>query len=185
MKNEEPKQEINAAPVETPPQKGSMSVFLYILLLFSAALLLMCLSSLIHQRNNTEALGKLQSSVSVMQEVQNLQDKIIKLHDNLRDAEDELERTQAAQSEAEARADASQKRAEALERLYIMEAQYQEGRYRACQGSIEAFAASGLLDHLPTESPGGGVVSPLERYRQLQDATFARLHPPTVETPPE
>lgn len=190
MRNEEPKRETDAASAngnpETPPaSKGGMSVFVYILLLFSAALLLMCLSSLIHQRNNTEALGKLQNSVSVMQEVQNLQDKIITLQDARRDLEEQLKQAQAAQSEAEAQADAERKTVEALERLYMMEAQYQEGRYRACQGSIEAFAASGLLDSLPTESPGGGVVSPLERYRQLQDATFARLHPPTVETSPE
>ena len=187
MRNEEPKQETDAASApETPPaSKGGMSVFVYILLLFSAALLLMCLSSLIHQRNNTEALGKLQNSVSVMQEVQNLQDKIITLQDARRDLEEQLKQAQAAQSETEAQADAERKTVEALERLYMMEAQYQEGRYRACQGSIEAFAASGLLDSLPTESPGGGVVSPLERYRQLQDATFARLHPPTVEAPPE
>ena len=196
MRNEDPKQDAKAAsvegkadaaaPVETPPpSKGSMSVFLYILILFSAALLLMCLSSLIHQRNNTEVLGELQNSVSVMQEVQNLQDKIITLQDARRDLEAQLEQAQEAQSEAEAQTEAERKTVEALERLYMMEAQYQEGRYRACQGSIEAFAASGLLDSLPKESPGGGVVSPLERYRQLQDATFARLHPPTVETPPE
>ena len=190
MRNEEPKQDPETASVEKPdsasaPSKGSMSVFLYILILFSAALLLMCLSSLIHQRNNTEVLGELQNSVSVMQEVQNLQDKIITLQDARRDLETQLEQAQEAQSEAEAQTEAERKTVEALERLYMMEAQYQEGRYRACQGSIEAFAASGLLEYLPKESPGGGVVSPLERYRQLQDATFARLHPPTVETPTE
>ena len=114
MKNEEPKQEINAAPVETPPQKGSMSVFLYILILFSAALLLMCLSSLIHQRNNTEVLGELQNSVSVMQEVQNLQDKIITLQDLRDELEEQLEQAQAGQSDAEAQADAERKTVEAL-----------------------------------------------------------------------
>ena len=190
MMNEEPKRETDAASAPEKPEtpsasKRSMSVFVYILILFSAALLLMCLSSLIHQRNNTEALGKLQSSVSVMQEVQNLQDKIITLQEARDELKTQLEQAQRAQSETSAELDAARKRVEALERLYIMEAQYQEGRYRACQGSIEAFAASGLADSLPTESPGGGAVSPLERYNQLQEATFARLHPPTVEPPPE
>ena len=190
MRNEEPNRETDAAPVNETPEtpsapKGGMSVFLYILILFSAALLLMCLSSLIHQRNNTEALGKLQSSVSVMQEVQNLQDKIITLQEARDELKTRLEQTQDAQSETSAELNAARKRVEALERLYVMEAQYQEGRYRACQGSIEAFEASGLSDSLPSESPGGGVVSPLERYSQLQEATFARLHPPTVEAAPE
>ena len=77
-----------------PETQGRMSVFPYILILFSAALLLMCLSSLIHQRNNTEVLGELQNSVSVMQEVQNLQDKIITLQDARRDLETQLEQAQ-------------------------------------------------------------------------------------------
>lgn len=173
-------------------RKGGMSVFLYITMLFGAALLLMCLSSLIHQRDNaeilgknTEALGELRNSVSVMQEVQNLQDKIIQLQEDVRGLEAELKQAQEGQSEAAARADAEHRRVEALNRLYAIEAQYQTGRYQACQGSIEAFAASGLAESLPTEAPENGVASPLERYRQLQDAVLARLSPPTVGTPPE
>ena len=168
-----------------PETQGRMSVFPYILILFSAALLLMCLSSLIHQRNNTQVLGELQNSVSAMQEVQNLQDKIITLQDTRDELETQLQEARDAQSQEAARADALEKRLNALERLYMIEAQYQEGRYRACQGSVEAFAASGLADSLPTESPGGGVASPMERYRQLQEAVLARLHPPTVEAPEE
>ena len=167
MNNEEEKTE------STP--KGNMSVFLYILLLFSAALLLMGLSSLIHQRNNTEALGKLQGSVSVMQEVQNLQEKIIDLQEERRTLEDELKDARAEQSETSAQAAKAERQAEAMRRLYLIQAQYQEGRYRACQASIEAFEADGLSDSLPSESPGNGVISPLDCYRQLQEAAPARI----------
>lgn len=173
-------------------RKGGMSVFLYIAMLFGAALLLMCLSSLVHQRDNaellgknTEALGELRNSVSVMQEVQNLQDKIIKLQEDLRGLEAELKQAQGGQAEASEQAEAERKRADALACLYAIEAEYQTGRYQACQGSIEAFAASGLVESLPTEAPEGGVASPLERYRQLQDAVLARLSPPTVGMPPQ
>ncbi|MBR4211007.1 MAG: hypothetical protein IKR84_01285 [Oscillibacter sp.] len=155
--------------------KGNMSVFLYILLLFSAALLLMCLSSLIHQRNNTEALGKLQSSVSVMQEVQNLQEKIIALQEERRALEEELEEARAGEREASAQTAEARRQADAMRRLYLMQEQYREGRYRACQATMQAFEAEGLSDSLPDESPGNGVIPPLDYYRQLQEAVPARI----------
>ncbi len=155
--------------------KGNMSVFLYILLLFSAALLLMCLSSLIHQRNNTEALGKLQSSVSVMQEVQNLQEKIIALQEERRTLEEQLEEARAGEREASEQTAAARRETEAMRRLYLMREQYREGRYRACQATMQAFEAEGLSDSLSGESPGNGVISPLDYYRQLQEAVPARI----------
>ena len=155
--------------------KGNMSVFLYILLLFSAALLLMCLSSLIHQRNNTEALGKLQSSVSVMQEVQNLQEKIIELQEERRTLEEQLEEARAGEREASEQTAIARREADAMRRLYLMQEQYREGRYRACQATMQAFEAEGLSDSLSGESAGNGVISPLDYYRQLQEAVPARI----------
>lgn len=184
MSNEEHKEEVTEQKTSAL-QKGNMSVFLYILLLFGAAMLLMCLSSLIHQRNNTEALGKLQSSVSVMQEVQNLQNKIIDLQEARQALESQLKEARAEQEEASGRAEAEHRRAEALRRLYLIQMQYQEGRYRACQASIEAFEAEGLPDSLPAESPGNGVISPLDCYRQLQEAAPARIaEAEALDTPP-
>ena len=79
---------------ETPlPQEESHSkkpVVVYIMILFIVAFLLMALSFLMHQRSNTEALGKLQSSVSAMQEVQAAQDKVIQLQEELDDAKDHV-----------------------------------------------------------------------------------------------
>ena len=184
MNNEENKEEVTE-PKPSAMQTGNMSVFGYILLLFSAAMLLMCLSSLIHQRNNTEALGELQSSVSVMQEVQNLQEKIIGLQEDRQTLQNQLKEARAEQQEASARAEAEHKRAEALRRLYLIQTQYQEGRYRACQASIEAFEAEGLPGSLPAESPGNGVISPLDCYRQLQEAAPARIAEASATPPAE
>ena len=181
---ETPSAERNPIREASAAQKGNTSVFLYILLLFSAALLLMCLSSLIHQRNNTEALGKLQSSVSVMREVQNLQDKIIGLQDAQRELEERLKHAQSDWSDAVARAETERKRADALQRLYVIETQYQTGNYEACQAGIDGFEASGLTGNLPSESPADGVIAPSERYRQIQEATLSHIaeasQPPTA-----
>ena len=182
MSSEEHKEEVTEQKTSAL-QKGNMSVFLYILLLFSAAMLLMCLSSLIHQRNNTEALGELQSSVSVMREVQNLQEKIIDLQEARQTLQNQLKEARTEQEEASGRAEAEHRRAEALRRLYLIQMQYQAGLYRACEASIEAFEAEGLSDSLPTESPGNGVISPLDCYRQLQEAVPARIAEASA-TPP-
>ncbi|MBQ9493875.1 MAG: hypothetical protein IJR54_09130 [Oscillibacter sp.] len=165
-------------------QKSNMSVFLYILLLFSAALLLMGLSSLIHQRNNTEALGKLQSSVSVMQEVQNLQDKIIVLQESRQTLEEQLKQARNDQQEALERTEREHRQAEAMRQLYVIQAQYQAGRYQACQASVEAFESAGLSDSLPSESADSNVISPLDCYRQLQEAVPARIAEAS-RTPPD
>lgn len=54
-------------PTEQEPQEtGKKPVIVYILILFLAAFLLMFLSLLAHQRSNSEALGKLQNSVSAI-----------------------------------------------------------------------------------------------------------------------
>ena len=169
MRNEEEKN------VPDEPRKGSTSVFLYILLLFSAALLLMGLSSLLHQRSNTEALGQLQNSVSVMQEVQNLQDKIIDLQESREGLEEQLEQAQDERRSVEEQLEAEQKRAKAMDSLYVIQTQYQNGQYEACQNSIEEFENSGLVKDLPAETFKEGVMSPLDCYHQIRDANAARI----------
>lgn len=156
-------------------QKSGMGVFLYIVLLVSAALLLMGLSSMIHQRNNTEVLGKLQSSVSDLQRVQNFQEKVIELQDTCRTLEEQLNQARSDQSSAASLAEESRRRLEAMERLYLIEAQYAEGFYQSCQTSVDAFEADGLPQELPSAAPAEGVLSPLDRYRQIREAVAARL----------
>ena len=173
MKEEPQKNATGNGKEET--QKSGMGVFLYIVLLVSAALLLMGLSSMIHQRNNTEVLGRLQSSVSDLQRVQNFQEKVIELQDTCRTLEEQLNQARSDQLSAASLAEESRRRLEAMERLYLIEAQYGEGFYQSCQARVEAFEADGLPQELPSASPAEGVLSPLDRYRQIREAVAARL----------
>ena len=80
--------EKRAAAGETPTEQeaqetGKKPVIVYILVLFLAAFLLMFLSLLAHQRSNSEALGKLQNSVSAIQEIQATQEQIIELQEKV------------------------------------------------------------------------------------------------------
>ena len=70
---------------------GKKPVVVYIMILFIAAFLLMAWSFASHQRSNTEALGRLQSSVGVMQEVQDLQEQVIQLQEELAEVKEQYD----------------------------------------------------------------------------------------------
>ena len=97
-------------PTEQEPQDtGKKPVIVYILILFLAAFLLMFLSLLAHQRSNSEALGKLQNSVSAIQEIQATQEQIIELQEKVDAVEKERD-------EAEDKLKTSEDSAAALEK---------------------------------------------------------------------
>lgn len=110
------------APTPDKPPKGNKPVVVYIMILFIAAFLLMALSFFIHQRSNTEALGQIQSSVSAMQEVQAVQDKVIELQEELADAQEEIDSLNDQLAEQEAEAAQVDKKIEALLGLYTLAA---------------------------------------------------------------
>ena len=103
---------------ETPlPQEEPHSkkpVVVYIMILFIVAFLLMALSFLMHQRSNTEALGKLQNSVTAMQEVQAVQDKVIQLQEELDKTEDQMDELNQQLQERDAAVADAAKDADAL-----------------------------------------------------------------------
>ena len=102
-----------AEPVEGNEDKRKKPVVIYIMILFIAAFLLMAWSFASHQRSNTEALGRLQSSVTVMREVQDLQDQVISLQKELADA---FEEAAGAPKEVDYAAEAQQSLASKLGR---------------------------------------------------------------------
>ena len=104
----ERKDETASAPEEKCAASGGKKpVIVYILVLFLVAFSLMALSLLVHQRSNAEAMGRLQSSVSAMQEVQELQNRVIQLQEELAETQKSLASAQeeeAAQAELAAEA---------------------------------------------------------------------------------
>ena len=158
-------------------------VIIYIMILFIAAFLLMALSSLMHQRSNTEVLGKLQNSVTAMQEVQALQDKIIELQEDMADLEDDMadkdKALEKAQSDAQkqqatyvAELGAAEKETEAMLELYTLQQQFSAGDYDACMQTMQFMETQGLVALLPTEDDA--VTPPAQRYEQLKEAVLNR-----------
>lgn len=163
-------------PVEPEENTGKKPVVLYIMILFIAAFLLMAWSFASHQRSNTEAIGKLQSSVTAMQGVQ---DRMLTLQDELEAAQaqiDELEReVELRSSEMEA----YQRQYQALASLNSLERLYHQENLEGCRKVIDSMEAEALVvclsDKLPdSEQELGIAVSNRERYQQLKEAVEAR-----------
>jgi len=167
-------------PVEDTAPKGKKPVVIYILILFAAAFLLMAWSFASHQRSNTEALGRLQDSVTAMQEVQDLQDQVIALQKELAEVEKNAEDLEEASSESQAHAEALEKQIEGMSELYVLQQKYSARDFEACRQVMERFEANSYADCLPGLS-GEGVTSPAERYQQLKEAVEAALAQETQE----
>lgn len=181
----------DGGPVEpegTTEPKGKKPVVLYIMILFIAAFLLMAWSFASHQKSNTEAIGKLQSSVTAMQGVQ---DRVIGLQKELDDAQDQIEDLERDLSLREMEMEAHNRQYQALGSLYSLERLYRQDNLEGCRKVIDRMEAEDLVtclsDNLPlSDYELGLTVSSQERYQQLKEAVEAReAEAAETETPEE
>ena len=152
-------------PVPQEPSSGKKPVVVYIMILFIVAFLLMALSFLMHQRSNSEVLGELQHSVSAMQEVQAVQDKVIELQEKLADAQEEIDTLKDQMAQQEEDAALEEKKIDALLGLYTLQQQYSAGSYDDCLTTMQRMEDEGLVELLPDSNDQ--VTSPAQRYQQL------------------
>ena len=150
---------------ELPEEKGRHPVVVYIVVLFLAAFLLMVLSLVMQHRSN-QAMGRLEDSVSALQETQRVQDE----NESLTAA---LTETQSDLAEAEGQLEDQGKALQALNLLYALQQQFSARNYEACEESIAAMEEGALAQYLPREA-GDGVTAPAQRYQQLKDAVEQR-----------
>ena len=156
---------------DKPVQNKKQPVVVYILVLFVVAFLLMALSSIMHQRSNTEALGQLQNSVNAMQAVQETQEKVIALQEELSEAEDTIEALTNEKAEAAQGLADSQRVNEALLGLYTLQQEYLNQNYDACRLVLQKMESEKLVELLPKEAMTDAT-SPANRYLQLKEAVL-------------
>ena len=164
-------------PPEDSTPKGKKPVVIYIMILFIAAFLLMAWSFFSHQRSNTEAIGKLQSSVTAMQGVQ---DRVIGLQEELDEAQEKIQDLEREINLREMEKEAYDRQYQALGKLYSLERLYRQENLESCRKIIESMEAEDLVtclsDNLPhSDYELGLIVSGRERYQQLKEAVEARL----------
>ncbi len=160
-------------PEQEPAPKGKKPVIIYIMVLFTAAFLLMAWSFASHQRSNTEALGRLQSSVAAMQGAQELQEQTAALQTELEEAREKIQELESAAEDARARGEAAERQAEGMSLLYRLQQQYAAQDYAACRQTIAEFDGGGYAEAL-SQLSGEGVTPPAERYQELKEAVEAR-----------
>lgn len=163
-------------PEENTESKGKKPVVLYIMVLFIAAFLLMAWSFASHQRSNTEAIGRLQSSVNAMQGVQ---DRVVSLQEELDSTQKQIEELQRDVSLRELELEASKRQYEATARLYSLERLYRQENLAGCRAVIDSMEEEDLVvclsDSLSdSDRELGLTVSTRERFQQLKEAVEAR-----------
>ena len=84
---------------DLPEEKGKHPVVVYIVVLFVAAFLLMAMSLVMQHRSN-QAMGRLEDSVSALQETQRVQDENLRLQKEIQDLTEELAQTQSDLAES-------------------------------------------------------------------------------------
>lgn len=159
----------SAGPMEKKP------VVVYIMVMFIAAFLLMAWSFATHQRSNTEAIGRLQSSVTAME---GAQDRVLSLQKELEEAQKAIQELERGAVLRDSELDAYGRQYEALSCLYALERLYRQEDMESCREIIDRIEEEELVvclsDHLaPLEQELGLAVSDRERYQQLKEAVEA------------
>ena len=160
-------------PVEDDESKGKKPVIVYIMILFIAAFLLMAWSFFSHQRSNTEALGRLQSSMTAMQEVQELQDQVIALQKELAEAREAADTFEDANETARNQAShleyTLERTQEAMEWFWQLDEAYLKSDLEMCKTILVEMEKN-------TESPMTEYLTPLavERCQVIKDAAAAQ-----------
>lgn len=151
------------------PEAGKKPVVVYIMILFIVAFILMAVSFVMHQRSNSEVIGRLQDSVSALQAVQATQDENVRLQEQIKKLQDENADLHQQLDTASAAEKSAQDQAAALTSLYTLQQQYAAGDLDACRQTISSMETAGLDKLLPSGTENG-VTTPAQRYLQLREA---------------
>ncbi|MBQ3497429.1 MAG: hypothetical protein IJA73_04795 [Oscillospiraceae bacterium] len=153
--------------------KNQKSVFVYIAILFSAALFLIGYSFLMTHRSNQEMLGELKDSIAAMESMEDAEKRLLELHNELRAlqaAHDELEadmdRKQAELLQSESTRVMWEETAAANAALAALEYHFARGDTARCMEILEKMETSAA--RLSTESVTENVPSPAERYETIK-----------------
>lgn len=162
------------APEETSSSRQK-PVFLYIIILFTVAFVLILVSFVMHQRSNQQVLGELHNSVNAIEELQDALDENLQLQKEIEKTQKELSSTAEQLESEQAMRKSEEDEASALLALYTLQQLYAAGDYAKCQEAIDRYEKSGVMDALPTESADAAVVSPLQRYEQLKEGVARKM----------
>lgn len=162
------------SPKQPTPKKDRPHLLSYLVILFSAAFLLLLLSYFMQQRySDQQVIDGLQQNMSAMQTAQNVIERNKALMDenlSLRGINELLE--DQVQS-AVAKDELQEKTILALDYLWRIEREYFQGRYSSARVLIREFEQAGLEDHLPEEAISDpDYRTPAQQYKSIYNLLF-------------
>lgn len=161
-------------PVSPAEKKSRPHLMSYLVILFSAAFLLLAMSYFMQQRrSDQQVIDGLQQSMSAMKTTQNaiernrvLMEENEALKAQLSAMEEQAETAAAQQVEQE-------KTVLALDYLWRIEREYFQGRYSSARRLIRAFEQADLEPHLPDEPISDpDYRAPAEQYKSIYNLLF-------------
>lgn len=164
----------DTSPKQSGTKKDRPHLLSYLVILFSAAFLLLLMSYFMQQRHtDQQVIDGLQQNMSAMQTTQNVIERnkaLLDENEALRRQNDELEEQAATLTEQQ---ELQKKNILALDFLWRIEREYFQGRYSAARELIRAFEAAGLDAHLPEEPISDpDYRSPMQQYKSIYNILF-------------
>lgn len=160
------------------------SVLTYMTILFVAAFFMLLLAYFMQQRNAEETIDGLKSSMSAMQNAQEVYEENAKLKSQLNDLEEDLQAAEdrlsalegenaLLQGQFDSLLSTHEATAQAMDWFWQINEAYVRGRYTLCRQLIESISEAGLVQLLPTESfTDNGRFSPYDRYQEIYNALY-------------
>lgn len=156
------------------------SVLTYMTILFIAAFILLLLAYFMQHRSNEEAIDGLKSSVSAMQNVQEVYEENSQLREQLDQLKDQISAQQDEINQLNQQAQALQQQTfdleqatQAMDWFWQINEAYVRGRNALARELIESMQSAGLTEYLPKESiTNNERFSPYDRYQEIYDALY-------------
>ncbi len=162
------------SPKQPTPKKDRPHLLSYLVILFSAAFLLLLLSYFMQQRHSDQqVIDGLQQNMSAMQTAQNVIERNKALMDENLSLRSSNERLEDQVQSAAAKDELQEKTILALDYLWRIEREYFQGRYSSARALIREFEQAGLEDHLPEEAISDpDYRTPTQQYKSIYNLLF-------------
>ena len=145
----------------------------YLVILFAVAFLLLLLAYFQQQRSNTEATDALKQSVSAVQSIQLLMEENESLKSQVEQLEQELSDAQELAERSEAYAAGQEAAVKAMDYFWQIDEAYVRQRYSLCRQLIQELKESGCEGALPsTKATENDRFSPRARYDEIYQALY-------------
>ena len=166
---EEPENNLQEKQETLKKKHRQTSIITYIAILFGVAFLLLLLSYFMQQRNTAEVIQGLQSSVSALENIENLQNRNLELEKEV-EALQEEEKNLNTQLQIQKENNITQeKRLQAMDLFWQILKLSADGQDSACKAAIEQMETQELVQYLPKENQNNILdKTPAEEYATIK-----------------